>query len=214
MNAALGALVALHERERSGLGQVVDASIFESVLGVMESIIPDYVKASYIRERAGSILPGIAPSNAYQCKDRRDVIIGANQDSVFSRLCEAMGQKELADDLKFSNHRSRGENQRELDEIINKWTLRHDSSFVIDCLVEKGVPVGLIYNAKDMVDDPHFKARESIVEVNNEKGSPIPMQNVFPRLSRTPGKIKNVGPGLGEHNDEVLKTWLGSIPKF
>lgn len=208
LHAALGTMMALHQRERSGQGQVVDSSIFESVLAMMENLIPEYARAGKVRERSGSFLPKIAPSNAYPARDGRDVIIGANQDTVFRRLCEAMGQPRLADHPDYATHRARGENQQAIDDLVAAWTQQHDASHIVDILAEAGVPAGLVYRAPDMLDDPHFQARESIVAVPDRQGRPLPMQNVFPRLSSTPGRVRSVGPALGEHTHKILADWL------
>lgn len=211
-HAALGALVALHHRERTGRGQIVDSAIYESVLGMMESLIPDYARVGKVRERSGSILPGIAPSNAYPARDGRDVVIGANQDTVFRRLCEIMGQPELADDPAYTNHRARGENQLALDELVAAWTRQHDADEIVAVLARAGVPSGLVYSAPEMLDDPHFRAREAITEVPDRQGRMLPMQNVFPKLSATPGQVRHVGPALSEHTEETLTDWLGLNP--
>lgn len=208
LHAALGAMMALHQRERTGRGQVVDSSIFESVLAMMESLIPEFARAGKVRERSGSFLSGIAPSNAYPARDGRDVIIGANQDTVFARLCQAMGQPGLADHPDYATHRARGEHQQAIDDLVAAWTRQHDAQHIVDILAEAGVPAGLVYSAPDMLDDPHFKAREAIVEVADHHGKPLPMQNVFPRLSSTPGSVRHVGPALGEHTETILSDWL------
>lgn len=208
-NAALGALVALHHRERTGEGQVVDSSIYESVLGVMESLIPEYAKAGHIRERSGSVLTGIAPSNAYPTSDGLDIVIGANQDTVFARLCEAMGDPTLAEDGRFRSHRDRGARQEELDTLISEWTVGHTSTQLVEILADAGVPAGLVYRAPEMLEDPHFKARESIVDVEDPReGDTIPMQNVFPKLSGSPGAIRHIGPELSKDTESVLSRWL------
>ncbi|QSP95671.1 CoA transferase [Marinobacter salinisoli] len=209
LHGALGAMVALQNRERTGKGQVVDSAIYESVLAMMESLIPDYARAGKVRERSGSFLPGLAPSNAYPTRDGRDVVIGANQDTVFARLCEAMGQPKLARHPDYATHRARGENQRAIDDLVSAWTRQHDAQHIVDLLAEAGVPAGLVYRAPEMLDDPHFRARESIVEVPDRHGEPLPMQQVFPRLSDTPGRVRHVGVGLGAHTGEVLGTVLG-----
>ncbi|WP_280546160.1 CaiB/BaiF CoA-transferase family protein [Halomonas sp. 11-S5] len=213
LHAALGTMMALHQRDRSGRGQVVDSSIFESVLAMMESLVPEYARAGKVRERSGSFLPKIAPSNAYPARDGRNVIIGANQDTVFRRLCEAMGQPRLADHPDYATHRARGEHQAAIDDLVAAWTREHDAQQVVDILAEAGVPAGLVYRAPDMLDDPHFQARGSIVEVPDRHGRPLPMQNVFPRLSDTPGRVREVGPALGEHTEQVLTGWLGLAPE-
>ncbi len=208
LHGAMGALVALQHRERTGEGQIVDSAIYESVLGMMESLIPDYARAGKVRQRSGSFLPGIAPSNAYPARDGRDVIIGANQDTVFARLCEVMGQPGLAQHPDYATHRARGENQQAIDDLVAAWTRQHDAQHIVDMLAKAGVPAGLVFAAPEMLDDPHFIAREAIVEVPDRRGEPLPMQNVFPKLSRTPGQVRHVGVPLGAHTEEVLKELL------
>jgi formyl-CoA transferase len=207
--AAIGALVALHSRHNTGKGQVVDSAIYEAVLGIMESLIPEYALAGYIRERTGSILPNVAPSNAFPTKDGLFLLIAANQDTVFTRLAEAMDRPELATDERYATHSSRGDNQQELDELIAGWTGEHELALLTELLNDHGVPNGLIYRAPEMLNDPHFVARESVVHVPHADLGSIPMQNVFPRLSETPGSVRWAGPGLGQHTDEILRTILG-----
>lgn len=205
MFAAIGALAALNERQRSGRGQVVDASIYESVLGVMESLVPDWTVGGVQRERTGSILPKIAPSNVYPTKDGEWVIIGANQDTVFSRLAQALNEPELADDPRYCGHHERGEHQAELDEHIAQFTIKHEAQTLIDLLHEHSVPVGRIFRPEDMMLDPQYQARESIRGISHDKHGTVHMQNAFPRLSRTDPKIRWTGPALGAHTDEVLQ---------
>lgn len=207
MHGAMGAMMALHERTRSGRGQMVDSAIYESVMTVMESLIPEYEKTGRIRERSGSRLDGIAPSNAYPCADGRDVIIGANQDTVFRRLCEAIDRPELADDRRFTDHQSRGQHQALLDDIISKWTQQHSAEDVVEKMVSAGVPAGHVYRAPEMLADEHIQARDSVVWLDDPKLGQIPMQNAFPRLSRSPGEIQHTGPALGEHTVSILQEW-------
>ncbi len=209
MHGAMGAMMALHERERSGRGQMVDSAIYESVMTVMESLVPEYEVAGRIRGRSGSRLDGIAPSNAYPCADGRDVIIGANQDTVFGRLCEVMGQPGLADDPRYIDHQSRGRHQDELDATIADWTQAHDADVVVELLGKAGVPAGHVYRAPEMLADPHIQARESIIRIDDPAIGEMPMQNTFPRLSRSPGGVQHTGPKLGQHTHEVLQDWAG-----
>ena len=206
--AALGGLVAIHARRQTGRGQVVDSALFEAVLAVMESLLPEYAVAGYVRERTGAILPNVAPSNVYPTKDGRYLLIAANQDTVFTRLAEAMGRPELAGDPRYATHGARGETQVELDELISEWTSQQPLDVLIETLNKHAVPNGLIYRAPEMLTDPHFAARESIVHVPHQEFGDVPMQNVFPRLSETPGQVRWAGPALGEHNTEVY-TGLG-----
>jgi formyl-CoA transferase len=205
----LGALSALHERERTGLGQVVDSALYESVLQVMESLIPEYTVAGMTRERSGAFLPGIAPSNVYACRDG-DYLIGANQDGIFRRLCRAMDQPALADDSRFATHAARGANQAELDGLINDWTRARDIEVVEAVLIENGVPAGRIYRAPEMLADPHFAAREAILTLPHPRWGEVAMQNVFPKLSRTPGAVRAIAPQtVGQDNAEIWGGLLG-----
>lgn len=205
----MGALAALHHRAQSGEGQIVDASLYESVLQVMESLIPEYAVAGYQRTRTGSILPGIAPSNVYPCSDG-EYLIGANQDAVFARLCAAMGRPELAQDARYATHVARGVHQAELDALIGEWTQTLTVEALEALMIEHAVPAGRIYSAADMMADPHFKAREAIIEVEDPVLGTVPMQGVFPKLSATPGSVRKAAPGaIGEDNAAVLSRWLG-----
>ncbi len=206
--ACVGALAALHHRERSGRGQVVDSAIYEAVLAMMESLITDYDRTGYVRERTGAILPNVAPSNVYPTADGL-VLIAANQDTVFRRLCEAMSQPALADDPRYDTHQSRGANQRELDELVGQWTAGLTTRAALEAMERHGVPAGQIYRAPEMLDDPHFAAREAIVAVPHPRFGTIRMQNVVPKLSATPGGIRRPAPELGEHNDEIYLGFLG-----
>lgn len=202
--ACLGALVALHDRARTGRGQVVDAAIFESVLAVMESLVPEWVLAGVRRERTGAQLPGVAPSNVYPTADGAMILIAANADSIFSRLLRLMGHPDLAEDPEFVGHDCRTSRTAEIDRLISEWTHTLSADDCLKQLEDAGVPAGLIYTAEQMVADPHFTARESITHVQHNGHADFPMQNVFPRLSDSPGGIRWTGPALGEHTDEVL----------
>lgn len=205
--ACVGTLVALHARERTGRGQIVDSALYEAVLGVMESLIPEYTIAGYVRPRTGSILPNVAPANAYPTADGEHLISG-NQDTVWRRLAEAMGRPELGTDERFATHNARGQHQSELDALIGEWTRTLTSAELEAVLNEHAVPNGKIYTAPDMLADAHFKAREAIVTLIHPMLGEIPMQNVVPKLSDTPGEVRWVGPALGEHTDEVLRELL------
>lgn len=206
--ACLGALMALEWRHKTGCGQVVDSAIYEAVLAMMESTIPEYTEGGYIRERTGAILPKVAPSNVYPTTDG-DLIIGANQDSVFRRLCEAMGRPELADDPRFSTHTARGEHQAELDALISQWTRTLSTTELMAIMDKHGVPAGKIFRAPDMLEDPQFIARQAVVRVAHPEFKNLMMQNAFPKLSATPGQITWAGPALGAHNEEVYGGLLG-----
>ena len=209
-HACLGAMMALHQVHLTGRGQVIDASIYESVLNMMENVVTEYDAGGYIRERTGSYLPKIAPSNVYPTKDDVWLVIGANQDSVWTRMAEAMGRPELAKDERYATHGARGINQIELDELISDWTKGFAVAELEALLHEHGIPNGKIYRAPEMLEDPQFQARESIVRVDHPEFGNIAMQNVAPRLSETQGSVRHPGPGLGEHNDYVWGELAGN----
>ena len=202
--AALGAMMALHARHRTGRGQVVDSAIYEAVLTMMESLVTEYDKAGYIRERTGSILPRVAPSNVYPTADGSGILIAANQDTVFARLAAAMGRPELAGDPRFATHTARGDAQEELDALIAEWTGARPAEEVLALMNDNGIPAGRIYRAPEMLEDAHFKAREAIVRVMHPQFGELAMQNVAPRLSDTPGAVRHPGPALGADTEAVL----------
>ena len=206
---AMGALAALNHRHATGKGQIVDSALYEAVLQVMESLVPEYVASGYVRERSGSVLPGIAPSNVYPCKDG-EYLIGANQDSVFGRLCDAMGRPELAKDPRYVNHVARGKHQEELDALVGDWTKTLTIAELEDKMVAAGVPAGRLYRPQDMLDDPHFQAREAIIGVPHPRWGEVKMQNVFPKLSATPGSVRRRAPEtIGQDNADVYGEMLG-----
>jgi formyl-CoA transferase len=209
MHAVMGIMMALHSRERSGRGQVVDAALYESVLAVMENLVTEYDLTGYVRERSGSVLPGVAPSNAYPCAGGEMILIGANGDTVYARLTEAMGRPELKDDPKFVDHAARGSHQAELDAIIAEWTTGFSLPDLLALLESKGVPASRVFRAPDMLEDPQFAAREAIVTTEHPVFGPIKMQNAFPKLSATPGRVRWPGPELGQHTDAVLTERAG-----
>ena len=209
MFACIGCLVALEARHRTGTGQIVDSALYESVLGVMESLIPEYTISGHVRPRTGSILPNVAPANAYPTKDGKEHLISGNQDTIWRRLAVAMGQPELGEDPRFATHTARGLHQGELDLMIGEWTSTLTAGELEVLLNEHAVPNGKIYTAPDMLADAHFAAREAIVTMMHPQLGEFPMQNVAPKLSDTPGTIRWVGPELGEHTDEVLSSALG-----
>jgi crotonobetainyl-CoA:carnitine CoA-transferase CaiB-like acyl-CoA transferase len=205
----MGVLAALHARSHSGKGQVIDAALYESVLQVMESIVPEYDHSGIIRERSGSFLPGIAPSNVYMCSDG-EFMIGGNNDAIFKRLCTAMGQPELAESERYATHIARGKNQIELDALVNDWTKTLTMAEVDALMIAHSVPAGRVYRAPEMIADPHFQAREAIVEVETERFGKLKMQNTFPKFSATPSSIRSPAPSIvGQHNAEVYGSLLG-----
>ncbi|MCC2601432.1 CaiB/BaiF CoA transferase family protein [Sphingopyxis yananensis] len=205
----MGALTALHHRHKTGQGQIVDSALYEAVLQVMESSIADYSVSGTKRQRTGSILPKIAPSNVYPCKDG-EYLIGGNGDTVFARLAAAMGQSELASDPRYATHVARGENQAELDAIIGRWTSQWTVAELEQKMLDAAVPSGRIFDPEDMMRDPHFAAREALVTMDDPDLGPVTMQGVFPKLSATPGSIRRPAPqSIGQDTAEILERWLG-----
>ena len=211
MFAAQGALAALYRRSVSGEGQVVDAALTEACLAIQESTIPDYDVGGIVRGPSGTRLEGIAPSNIYRTADGSWVVIAANQDTVFRRLCSAMGQPELATDDRFADHVARGRNQDELDRIIGDWAAQRQPDDIIETLSAAGVISGPINTVAEVVRDPQLQARGMLVEHFDEGiGRNVLGPGVIPVLSQTPGSVRNAGPARpGQHNDEVYGDLLG-----
>jgi len=205
----MGVLAALHHRSVTGHGQVIDAALYESVLQVMEGLVPEYDHSGFIRERSGSILPGIAPSNVYICKDG-EYMIGANKDSLWQRLAEAMGMPDLGTDPRFATHLARGHNQFELDDIINAWAATLTVDEVDALMIAYSIPAGRVYRAPEMLEDPHFQARDAIIEVETERYGKLKMQGAFPKMSATPSSVRSPAPSIvGQHNAEIYGGLLG-----
>jgi crotonobetainyl-CoA:carnitine CoA-transferase CaiB-like acyl-CoA transferase len=200
----IGAMMALESRHRTGRGQVVDVALYESVFSVMESLLPEFDAFGAIRERTGSILPGIAPSSAYRCSDGSFVLIGANADSIFKRLCNAMGRDDLANDASLAHNDGRAARQSWLDGEIEAWTAAHSPSEVLAALETAAVPASKIYSIADIAADPHYAAREMIRQIRLADGATLKVPGVVPKLSATPGDFDGGGPALGEHTDVVL----------
>jgi formyl-CoA transferase len=205
----LGALAALHHRAQTGKGQVVDSALYEAVLQVMESLLADYGASGHMRERTGAILPRIAPSNAYSCKDGY-IVIGANQDNLFKRFSEVIGKPEWAEDPRYKTHLGRADRQAELDEMIAAWTRERTVAEIDALMVKAGVPAGPINRPDQIIADPHVAARNAIHWEDHPTLGRIPMQGVFPKLSETPGDIRLPAPdAVGQHTEEILGDLLG-----
>jgi crotonobetainyl-CoA:carnitine CoA-transferase CaiB-like acyl-CoA transferase len=206
--AAFGVLTALYARGR-GKGQIVDVSITESVLAVLESVISEYSVTGHIRERFGPVLPGVAPSNLYPTADGSWVMIAANADGLFRRLTKTMNRPELAQDVRFATHEARGAHQEELDQIVSAWTQSQMRGALLDLLHAQAIPAGAVYDAADIAHDPHYRDREALIDIQTEAFGKVTMQGVVPKLSETPGSVRWSGPKVGEHNREVFQGLLG-----
>jgi formyl-CoA transferase len=205
LHGVIGAMMALHHRNaRGGKGQVVDVALYEAVFNMLESTLPEYDMFGVVRERTGSNLTGIVPSNTYLSRDAQHVVIGANGDSIFKRLMMLIGRADLANDPALADNAGRAKRAEELDRVIGEWTARHDAAECVRQLNEAQVPNGKIYSAADIVGDPQYLAREMIRQVTLPDGAPLRVPGVVPKLSDTPGALEWVGPKLGEHTDEVL----------
>ena len=210
IHAALGILLAYIGRDRAtgGAGQVVDVSIFESIYNLMEAVVPEYDGAGVVREPSGSAITGIVPSNNYPTQDGKTIIIGANTNGMFQRLCELMGQPELAQDPRFRENNNRVENQATLEALISQWTSSMPQAEVLARLEAAGVASGPIYSVVDMFADPQYQARGLFEQVQTQSG-PLKIPAIIPRLADTPGQTDWPGAMLGAHNDEVYSSVLG-----
>ena len=205
LHGTIGVLTALHHRNvNGGKGQVIDVALSEAVFNVMESLVPEYSAFGAVREPAGSALPGIAPSNAYRCSDGV-VLIAGNGDSIFKRLMKSIGRDDLGNDLALGDNAGRVARVAELDHAIEAWTLTRSVSDVLSALADAGVPAGRVYTAKDIVEDPHFQARDMILKQRTRNGHEIDVPGVVPKLMGTPGSIRSSAPNLGDDTDAVLR---------
>ncbi len=205
LHGVIGILLALHERNHSGLGQIIDIGLYEAVFNCMESLLPEYSAFGEVRQAAGSALPGIAPSNAYLCKDGGYVLIAGNGDSIFKRLMTVIGQPEMASNPAYADNTGRVKHIAKIDEVIGAWTILHGVDQVLQVLEKAKVPAGKIYTAADIAIDPHFRAREMIISQKDSDGSELLVPGIVPKLSRTPGQLQRTAPEIGQDNENVFK---------
>jgi formyl-CoA transferase len=204
LHGVIGVLMALQHRHASGRGQVVDVALYESVFNCMESLLPEYSAFGTVREPAGSALPGIAPSNAYPCSDGW-VLVAGNGDSIFRRLMSAIGRDDLGQDPALAGNTGRVARVDEIDAAIGAWTRERRVEAVLAALTDAQVPAGRIYTARDIAEDPHYRARGMIQAVTTAEGLTVEVPGIVPKLSATPGSIRRRAPTLGEDTDEVLR---------
>ena len=205
LHGVIGILMALRERERSGLGQVIDVALYEAVFNCMESLLPEHSAFGVVREPAGSALPGIAPSNAYRCADGGYALIAGNGDSIFRRLMSAIGRDDLGQDPALAGNAGRVARVAEIDAAIGDWAAQRSVTQVLEALDAAAVPAGRIYTVADIAADPHYQARGMIDSVTLADGFPLAVPGVVPRLSRTPGGHRRNAPALGQDSDAVLR---------
>jgi crotonobetainyl-CoA:carnitine CoA-transferase CaiB-like acyl-CoA transferase len=201
----LGALAAMHHlKVNGGKGQFIDVALYEAVFAVMESLVPEYAAFGHVRERSGASLPGISPSNTYLCADGSYVVIAGNSDAIFRRLMKAIGRDDLGEDPELARNEGRVKYNDQLDAAISAWTGGRTLDEVLSLLEAAEVPAGRVYTAADIVEDPHYQAREMIERHTMPDGQPIDLPGIVPKLSQTPGQTRWVGPQLGAHTEEVL----------
>ncbi|MEM9994499.1 MAG: CaiB/BaiF CoA-transferase family protein, partial [Acinetobacter pittii] len=208
LHAVIGALMSIvNIKTNNGNGQIVDVSLAESVFNIMESVVPEYDLHGFIRERSGGSLPGIAPSNTYRTKNNAFVVIAGNSDPIFKRLMHVIGREDLANRHEFEHNDGRAQQSDLLDAAIESWSRQHSIDEVLQLLEQAEVPSGRIYSVADMVNDPHFNARDMLLSTELPDGQVVKMPGIVPKLSETPGQVKWRGPELGEHTESVLKQY-------
>jgi formyl-CoA transferase len=205
LHGVIGALLALHAVKNGAGGQVIDVALYEAVFNCMESLLPEYDAQRYVRERSGSALPGIAPSNLYPCSDGAYVLIAGNADSLFRRLMSAIGREDLGDDPALARNDGRAAQMQRIDGAIADWTSKRTQAEVLAAMEAAEVPAGRIYTAADIAADPHYLARGMIERITAGDGELLAVPGIVPKLSGTPGAIRTPAPKLGEHTDEVLR---------
>lgn len=205
LHAVMGALMSvLRVKMGNGDGQVVDVSLVESVFNLMESLVPEYDLLGHVRERSGGALPGIAPSNTYPTRDGSYVVIAGNSNPIYKRLMHAIGRPDMAEDPQFAQNDGRAAQEKLIDAAIAGWTSAHSIDDVLAVLERAEVPAGRIYSVKDIVADPHYQAREMLLDTELPDGVHVKMPGIVPKLSETPGEVRWQGPTLGEHTDSIL----------
>lgn len=207
LHGVIGVLLALRHRDRpGGTGQVVDVALYESVFNMMESLLPEYAVFGTVRQPSGSSLPGIAPTNAYRCRDGKYALIAGNGDSIFRRLMDLIGRADLGQDPALAHNDGRVAQVERLDAAIGAWTAQHDLDDVLAALHEARIPSGRIYDVADIASDPHYRARDMIVEDALPDGTPVLVPGIVPKLAATPGRIARPAPALGADTDTVLES--------
>ena len=215
LHGVIGILLALyHRKANGGKGQYIDVALYEAVFNMMESLLPEYDAFGVIRERTGSAMPGIAPTNAYPCKNDEYVLVAGNGDSIFKRLMEAIGRSDLAGDPELAHNEGRARRVKEIDAAIAAWTAPRTIDEILEAMTKAKVPAGRIYSAKDIALDPHYAARGMIEEIVIREGRTLKVPGVVPKLSETPGSLRTTAPGLGEDTESVLRRLGYTAPEI
>ena len=207
LHGVIGILLALRHREQQGgVGQEVDVALYESVFNMLESVLPEYSKFGAIRQPSGASMPGIAPTNAYLCQDGKYALIAGNGDSIYKRLMQMIAREDLANDPKLARNAGRAEHADLIDAAISAYTAQHSLDDVLAAMNAAGVPAGKSYDAADIANDPHYQAREMILNATLADGSVVQVPGIVPKLSKTPGQITRSAPELGQHTTEILES--------
>jgi formyl-CoA transferase len=207
LHGVIGVLLALRHREQQGgVGQEVDVALYESVFNMLESVLPEYSKFGAIRQPSGASMPGIAPTNAYLCKDGKYALIAGNGDSIYKRLMQMIAREDLANDPKLARNAGRAEHADLIDAAISAYTAQHSLDDVLAAMNAAGVPAGKSYDAADIANDPHYQARDMILNATLADGSVVQVPGIVPKLSKTPGQITRAAPALGQHTTEILES--------
>jgi len=207
LHGVIGVLMALRHREQQGgVGQEVDVALYESVFNMLESVLPEYSKFGAIRQPSGASMPGIAPTNAYLCQDGKYALIAGNGDSIYKRLMQMIDRADLAEDPKLARNVGRAEHADLIDAAISAYTAQHSLDDVLTAMNAAGVPAGKSYDAADIANDPHYQARDMLLNATLADGSVVQVPGIVPKLSHTPGQITRAAPSLGQHTAEVLES--------
>ena len=213
MFAALGVLMALYNRDvHGGSGQIIDTALYEAVFAVLEATLTEYDRTGYERTRTGTLLPGFAPSNLYPCKNGQWIVIAANTDGLFTRLCTLMEREDLLTDERFATQVVRAENREAIDAIVSDWTAGYALSDLLPRVEAATIPVGPVFSIADIVDDPHFRARDMLLSLHDRVLGELKVPGIVPKLSATPGAARWLGPDIGAHNQQVYAELLNAGP--
>lgn len=213
MFAALGVLMALYNRDvHGGSGQIIDTALYEAVFAVLEATLTEYDRTGYERTRTGTLLPGFAPSNLYPCKNGQWIVIAANTDGLFTRLCTLMEREDLRTDERFATQVARAENREAIDAIVSDWTAGYELSALLPRVEAATIPAGPVFSIADIVDDPHFRARDMLLSLHDRVLGELKVPGIVPKLSATPGTARWLGPDIGAHNQQVYAELLNASP--
>ncbi len=208
----VGVLLALRQRDQAGEGQYIDIALYESIFRMMDEMVPSFARSGFVREPMGADIINIVPHSHYETADGRWVAIACSSDSMFARLAKAMGQPELADDPRYQTIRQRDANRDEVNALVTAWTKSKTANELVEICEQNEMAISILYNVKDIFDDPQYKARENYISIKDDRVGDFFVPNVIPKMSETPGQLRTLGPRLGEHNKEIYEEFLGLGP--